>query len=65
MTNYPLERHGRVQIRERSFTGFTALLSPTAALTWREVIGVPTDEQKLSNVELTRRLWGVTCKADT
>lgn len=34
-----IERHGGAVILERAFTGFTALPAPTAARTWREVLG--------------------------
>ncbi len=36
-----IERHGGGQILERAFTGFTALPSPDAKRTWREVLGFP------------------------
>lgn len=35
-----IERHGGGQILERAFTGFTALPSPDAVKTWREILGV-------------------------
>ena len=34
-----IERHGGAQILDRAFTGFTALPTPVAARTWREVFG--------------------------
>lgn len=50
-----IERHGGAQILERAFTGFTALPSPAAARTWREVIGVPAGEQNMANVRVAFR----------
>ncbi len=36
-----IERHGGAAVLERAFTGFVALPAPTAARSWREVLGFP------------------------
>jgi len=50
-----IERHGGAQILDRAFTGFTALPSPAAPKSWREVIGVPAGEQDLTTVRAAYR----------
>lgn len=50
-----IERHGGAQILDRAFTGFTALPSPAAAPTWREVIGVSAAERDLAAVRAAYR----------
>ncbi|AMR77625.1 hypothetical protein [Cupriavidus nantongensis] len=50
-----IERHGGAQILDRAFTGFTALPSPAAARTWREVIGVGPAERDLTAVRAAYR----------
>ncbi len=50
-----IERHGGAQILDRAFTGFTALPSPAAARTWREVIGVPAVERNMDTVRAAFR----------
>ncbi len=50
-----IERHGGAQILDRAFTGFTALPAPSAPRDWREVIGVPDWETKLSEVRAVFR----------
>lgn len=50
-----IERHGGAPILERAFTGFTALPSPAAARTWREVIGVPAGERDLDAIRAAFR----------
>jgi len=50
-----IERHGGAQILDRAFTGFTALPSPAAARTWREVIGVPAFVRDMPSVRIAYR----------
>jgi hypothetical protein len=50
-----IDRHGGAQILDRAFTGFTALPAPGAPRNWREVIGVPEWETKLSEVRAIYR----------
>jgi len=50
-----IERHGGAQILDRAFTGFTALPSPAAARTWREVIGVPASVRDMPSVRIAYR----------
>jgi hypothetical protein len=51
-----IERHGGAQILDRAFTGFTALPSPSAARSWREVLGVSAAERSLDVVRRHYRL---------
>lgn len=48
-----IERHGGAQILDRAFTGFAALPAPgqTSRRQWRDVLGVPDDDQRLTKVE--------------
>lgn len=51
-----IERHGGALILERAFTGFTALPAPGQTTTtgvrhWREVLGIPEGEQRLTAAE--------------
>jgi hypothetical protein len=50
-----IERHGGAQILDRAFTGFSALPAPAATRDWRDVIGVPQWETKLSEVRAAYR----------
>lgn len=50
-----IERHGGAQILDRAFTGFTALPSPGAARSWRDVIGVGPAERDLTAVRAAYR----------
>ncbi|MCA7086100.1 hypothetical protein K7G19_21140 [Cupriavidus sp. DB3] len=50
-----IERHGGAQILDRAFTGFTALPSPAAARSWREIIGVPPGERDISVIRAVYR----------
>ncbi len=51
-----IERHGGAQILDRAFTGFAALPAPGQTTTagvrhWREVLGIPEGEQRMTAAE--------------
>lgn len=50
-----IERHGGAQILDRAFTGFTALPSPGAPRSWREIIGVPPGERDIGTIRAAYR----------
>ncbi|CAG9173237.1 hypothetical protein CURE108131_20795 [Cupriavidus respiraculi] len=50
-----IERHGGAQILDRAFTGFTALPSPAAGISWREAIGVGPGERDIAAVRAAYR----------
>lgn len=53
-----IERHGGAAILDRAFTGFVALPAPgqTARRPWRDILGVPDDDKRLTTAEAQYRL---------
>lgn len=53
-----IERHGGAAILDRAFTGFVALPAPghTARRSWRDVLGVPDTDRRLTTAEAAYKI---------